>query len=167
MKQDARLELEPVGFARMERLAAYETANAILEAQLRLQQHFDLRAEECQVLMVIVLATVQRFMRQAGEDTPYLDQTPLPEAEKGAISRRRIAEVLGVPFETVRRHVETLFARGLILERARGQLCTVGGTLAEMSRKELPAGIVQVFLGMTNAMLRAGAVQVRRGKGWD
>jgi len=157
MKQDARVSIDLDVFHSVERLATYEVANAVLEAQLRIQQHFGLRAEECQVLMVIVLATVQRYVRQSGADRAYFDDTPLPEQERGAISRRRISEVLGVPFETVRRHVDTLLGRGMIVERSRGKLSTPGGTLSAASRADLPVGVAQIFISVVNALLRIGA----------
>ena len=58
---------------------------------------------------------------------------PLPPQYRGAISRRRIAETLDLPFETVRRHVAQLIVRGEIIENGRGLLSTGGGTLKRSS----------------------------------
>jgi len=124
-----RLELDPDGFAAVERLVAYEMGNALLMLNLQLQQRFGLRAEEYQVFLVIVLSTVQRFVRAGGPDDTYMRRTPLPLEQSSAISRRRVSDVLGVPLETVRRIVARLLARGLIVERSRGSLSTLGGTL--------------------------------------
>lgn len=106
-----RLVLNPEGFARRERLAAYDIGNTLLMLNLELQQSFGLRAEEYQIFMLIVLSTVQRFVRNPVPDDGLLDRTPLPPEAAGSISRRRISETLDIPFETVRRTVATLLAR--------------------------------------------------------
>jgi hypothetical protein len=57
---------------------------------------------------LIMLASLQRYVRAPQPDPACLDRTPLPDALAGRISRRRIAEVLGIPLETVRRQVDLL-----------------------------------------------------------
>jgi len=92
-----------------------------LIAQLEPQRIYGLRAEEFQVFLLVVVATVQRHVRGATPESPKLDRTPLGPEDAGAISRRRIAETLGIPLETVRRHVAKLVARGLVVERGQGR----------------------------------------------
>lgn len=154
-----RLELEPKGFAEVERLVAYETANALLMLNLDLQHRVGLRAEEYQVYMLVVRSTVQRLIRAGDAEAGYLDRTPLPRDRAGAISRRRISEVLGIPLETLRRNVSRLLGQGLIVEHRRGSLSTPGGTLAALGEDATPERVVRRFIAATNAMIRAGAVR--------
>lgn len=155
-----RLMLDPEGFARRERLVAYEIGNTLLMLNFELQQRFGLRAEEYQIFMLIVLSTVQRFARNPGPDDNWLDRTPLPPQAAGSISRRRISETLGIPFETVRRTVADLLARGMIVEKGRGCLSTSGGTLALLGKNALPERMARRFLNVSNTMIRLGAAQL-------
>jgi CRP-like cAMP-binding protein len=156
-----RLEMDEAAFRRDERFAAYELGEALLAANLALQARFGLRAEEFQVLLVVILATVQRHVRTAAGETAFLDRRPLPEELRGSTSRRRIAETLGVPFETVRRHVGRLKLRGLIVEPQRGRLATSGGTLAFLGETDAPLAVARSFLRVVQGLIRRGAVVTR------
>ena len=152
--QPQRLRLDPDRFAQVERRALYEVANAVLLAQIELQQSFGLRAEEAQILFLIALSAVQRQMRApAPEDLP-VDQTPLSAEQPGTISRRRIAETVGIPLETARRQVARLIDLGLVVERGRGRLSTPGGMLQWLASQGLSLALVQRHLAATNALLR-------------
>jgi DNA-binding transcriptional ArsR family regulator len=159
-RRPAALAIDAGGFRAAERAAAYAIGNFLMNGPLTLQRHFGLRAEAFQVLLLIVLATAQRYARAPETDPDYLDRRPLPPGLRGAISRRRIAEVLGVPLETVRRHVAELMARGLVEERARGQLATPGGTLARLSGDDTPRRIAVQLLAAVNTLLRHGVARI-------
>jgi hypothetical protein len=154
-----RIRLDDDGFGAVERLAAYEIGNLVLTQMLALQRHFGLRAELHQVFLVIVLATVQRYVRNPDADPEYVDRRPLSPTLAGGISRRRVAEVLDIPFETVRRHCVELLRRGLVVEHARGQLSTPGGTLEGLSADEIPRKLTGQIAGAGNALLRLGALR--------
>lgn len=155
-----RIELDARGLAAVERLVAYETGNALLMMNLSLQQRFDLRAEEYQVFMLIVLSTVQRFVRDDHADMAHLGNAPLPQRLSGGISRRRISETLGIPPETARRIAALLLERGMIVERRRGCLSTAGGTLGVLSADAVPEKIASGFLKVASTMLRLGAARL-------
>lgn len=154
-----RLDFDPNGFTKAERLVAYEMGNALLMLNLELQQRFNLRAEEYQVYLLIILSTVQRFARTTSADDPHVCHAPLPPTLAGSISRRRIAEVLGIPLETVRRIVSRFLDMGLIVERQRGGLSTPGGTLEKLSEDKTHEKIVRRFIATGNAMIRLGAIE--------
>lgn len=147
-----------MAFRQVERLAAYEMANALLSMELDLQRALGLRAEERQVFFAIVVATVQRFARTAGRNTEHAGRDPLPRALAGHISRRRIAEVLDLPFETVRRHVSKLMEKGLVVELKRGQLSTPGGTLARLAERDIPIDFARRFTTVVRFFQRMGAL---------
>lgn len=151
------VRLDAARLAEVERLASYEIGNTLLLQQLALQREFGLRAEVFQVFHLVALATAQRFVRGAAPDDPGVDARPLLSDERGAVSRRRIAETLGIPLETVRRHVASLVAAGLVAERGRGRIATTGGTLArlrgagtslEMARREQKLAAALLRLGV-------------------
>ena len=159
-KSRLRLGPDTPGFAKVERLVAYDMANALLMLNLDLQQRFGLRAEEHQVYLLVVVATVQRFAQSSDAGSASVDRAPLPVELSGGISRRRISEVLGIPLETVRRTVARLLDRGLIEERSRGKLSTRGGTLQELSEDATPERIVRRFISTINSMIRVGAITI-------
>ncbi len=159
-KVRARLVMCPEGFAQRERMVAYEIGNTLLMLNFELQQRFGLRAEEYQIFLLIVLSTVQRFVRNPRPDESLLDRTPLPAEAAGSISRRRISETLDIPFETVRRSVANLLTQGMIVERRRGCLSTSGGTLARLAEDALPERMARRFLNVSNSMIRLGAAQL-------
>lgn len=152
-----RLTLDPGGLAAHERLVAYEMVNSLLLDTIELQRAFAMRPLEFQVFMVIAMATVQRFMRESQPEAAYVDATPLPTRLRGTISRRRIAETLDLPFETVRRTVARLLARGAVIESGRGLLSTGGGTLQRASEGGAVARMAQHSITIANRMLQTGA----------
>ncbi len=154
-----RLKIDKPGFTANERIVANDMGNTILGAMLRMQQHFGLRAEPFQVFFVIVLATVQKLLRNPDEMDPATRGTaPLRPEHCGTISRRRIAEVLDIPLETVRRHVAQLLAEGLLEERGRGELCSRDGILVSLSQADIPLDVARDFVSVVNAMGRRGAL---------
>jgi hypothetical protein len=154
-----RLDLNLEGFTKAERLVAYEIGNALLMLNLELQQHFKLRAEDHQVFLLITMTTVQRFARRASLDDSYIDRTPLPDSYAGTISRRRIADVLGIPVETVRRIVSRFLEEGLIMEHSRGRLSTKSGVLASRLPSIAHEKIARRLISSINALIRLGAIE--------
>lgn len=153
--------LDAQGFLAAERLAVYEMVNALLTMELDLQAALDLRAEERQVFAAIAIATVQKFVRTAGPKSPHVGNAPLPRDLAGHISRRRVADALGLPLETTRRHVARLIERGLVVEVRRGQLQTPGGTLARLSENRATLRMARQFLSVIRAFERLGALGPR------
>ena len=154
-----RLDLKREGFTKAERLVTYEVLNVLFNLNLELQNHFKLRAEDHQVYLLITLTTVQQFVRNASLDDPYIDRTPLPDSYAGTISRRRIADVLGIPVETVRRIVSRFLEEGLIVEHGRGGLATSSGMLAKLSRNNANEKIARRLISSINALIRLGAIE--------
>lgn len=157
-----RLRFDRDGYAKVERLVAYEVGNSLLMLNLELQRAFGLRAEEYQIFMLIVFATVQRFARDSNQDERYIANQPLPPEYRRSISRRRISETLGIPLETVRRTTARLLDRRMIEERQRGQLSTKGGTLKLLSEKGVSEDIAARFLRVANGMVELGAAEISR-----
>ncbi len=155
-----RLVLENDGYAAVERLLAYEIGSQALSVPLALQKRFGLRAEPAQILLVIFLASIQRYIRAVNPDPAYLDRSPMPGEVAGGVSRRRIADVLGLPFETVRRQVNELIADGHVVEHRRGHLNTPPGRLELLSADGIPRVAAVRTIAISNLMLRLGAARI-------
>jgi hypothetical protein len=125
-----------------------------------MQKRFGLQAEPFQILLVIMLAAAQRYIRSANPDPAYLDRSPMPDGIAGGISRRRIADVLDQPIETVRRRVKTLITKDLVVEPRRGQLTTRLGLLALLAEEGIPRSAATRSLDIANLMLRQGAARL-------
>ena len=159
MKGPGKLKVVDEGYAKVERLLAYEIGSRILGVSLAMQRRFGLRAEPFQILFVVMLASIQRYVRTQKPDPDYLDHSPLPDAIASHISRRRIADALGIPVETVRRYVEVLIRRGLIIEQGSGRLTTPPGTLQFLTEVNIPRSAVAQSVALVNLMLRHHAAQ--------
>lgn len=155
------LSIDSERFHEVERLAAYQMANALLLMETDLQRCLGLRTEERQVFFAIVLETVQRFARASTAESPDVGNAPLPVRHRGHISRRRIAKTLGIPLETVRRHVARLIDQGLVAEPRCGQLSTGGGTLARLTSEGLPLSFGRSFLSVVKEFDRLGVLTQR------
>jgi biotin operon repressor len=152
------LHLHRARFAEVERLAVYEIANTVLLAHNELQRAFGLRAEEFQVFYLIAIATAQRHVRSGSKATKLPDAAPLAPGQSGAISCRKIAETLDIPLDTVRRHVEKLLARGLMVERGRGRFATPGKTLAKLSTSGVTTKLARQQVALANVLIKLGGL---------
>lgn len=159
-KGQPRLELNAEVFHQSERLVGYEVCNSLLMLNLELQQVLGLRAEEHQVFVLIMLSSVQRYVRMKDADPLHRANAPLPDHLTSSISRRRISEVLGIPFETVRRIVIKLLARGLIVEGKRGALRTPSGTLRKLGESSNHEKFVRRYIATINTLVRLDAIEV-------
>ena len=62
---------------------------------------------------------------------------PVPDAERRAVSRSAIAQSLGVPLETCRRHINALIADGLCVEVPGGAVIVPAAQLKSPQIREL------------------------------
>lgn len=110
-----RLRTDPEARDALLRKWAFVLGNTLWEIQVFEQTAMNLRAEEDLVYRTIILAAIQRILRERGPTEPvFMGKTPLPTQQITPVSMRRVAEVTGIPRETVRRHVEFLKERGLV-----------------------------------------------------
>ena len=77
-------------------------------------KHNDL--ESFAVYLAVVSAGSGRILRDPEMLAIYADDRSLPEEERLGVSRRAIAESLGLPRETVRRKIAKLIANGSVIE---------------------------------------------------
>ena len=110
-----RLRTDPEARDALLRKWAFVLGNTLWELQVFELAALDLRAEEDLVYRTVILASIQRVLRERGPTEPvFMGENPLPAHQITPVSMRRVAEVTGIPRETVRRHVELLKERGLV-----------------------------------------------------
>ncbi len=86
-----------------------------------------------------------------------LIEAPLPpEALRGSISRLAVADVTGLPRETVRRKINQLLASGLPIENAHGQVKVVRG-LADACWQKAANDIFVAVLAYDRTLRASGA----------
>ncbi|MEO6341211.1 MAG: hypothetical protein ABIO39_14305 [Caulobacteraceae bacterium] len=79
------------------------------------EKHNDL--ESFAVYLAVISAGSGRILRDPEMMAVYADDLALPEQERLGVSRRAIAESLGMPRETVRRKIAKLIAGGFVFEQ--------------------------------------------------
>lgn len=83
------------------------------------------------VYMAVISAGISHIQRDPALRARYANDAPLPNELRFGISRRAIAESVGLPRETVRRKIASLITSGHVVEeeglvKARGPVVDVG-----------------------------------------
>lgn len=153
-----RLRIDPGARQDLLRKWAFIVGNTLWDIQLLEQAALDLRPEEDLVYRTIILASIQRMLRERDATAPiFQGETPLPTADITPVSMRRVAEVTRIPRETVRRHVQLLKDRGLVDDHPNG------GVYAPASlRRRVSAGIqekrLQALVSAVNTLIDMGVL---------
>ena len=159
-----RLRIDPEAKETLLRKWAFVLGNALWEIQLFEHRALDLRPEEDLVYRTIILASIQRILRERGPTAPvFMGEAPLPPQQITPVSMRRVADVTGIPRETVRRHVQVLKERGLVDQHPDG------GVFAPNSlRIRVSAGLMekslQSILTAVNILIDMGVLVNHDGK---
>jgi biotin operon repressor len=154
-----RLSLDPDEFGRRQRLALYQIVNVLVNLASDVQKTLKLRPDACQIYMIIAVSAVQKYAREpSGGAHDGVD--PLPLQMSGSVSRRRIAEITGIPRETVARHVRHLIERGLVVEVGSGKLVTPPGLLRDIGPTGLPDRLVAEFTKVAQRLAGLGVVRI-------
>ncbi|CCE01192.1 hypothetical protein [Bradyrhizobium sp. STM 3809] len=87
--------------------------------------HYKFNPLDVLILYTILHANSLKVIKDPTLDRKYGDYDTLePDDIKQGISRSAVARYLNVPFETVRRRVETMIQKGLLTETRRGLIIT-------------------------------------------
>lgn len=121
------------------RLAAYKAAGRMIRSVLALAG-----ATEGDILHGVIYAAIQQVSLEPLETSPDLadrygdPDNVLPDSLRKAISVHALAGSLGMPYETTRRAVERLMARGLVRRISRnGVIATAAGEIGPSTRAAL------------------------------
>jgi len=104
-------ELRPCGFALL---------NHYLAMHQIIAQHVHLQPVELLILIATTTGNVHRALRPEALPEALRGSKPLPPELAVPMSRRAIARLTGIATETVRRHVESMVRRGILVSTPKG-----------------------------------------------
>jgi len=104
------------------RLCGFALLNHYLTMHQVIAEHVRLHPVELLILIATTTGNVQRAVRSAPLPEALSGNQPMPVELAVPMSRRAIARVTGLPTETVRRHVDAMVRRGILLSRPKGVL---------------------------------------------
>lgn len=102
------------------RLCAFALLNHFLTMHHVFAEHVRLQPIELLILIATTTGNVQRALRAEALPEALRGSKPLPPELVVPMSRRAIARVTGIPTETVRRHVESMVERGILVSMPKG-----------------------------------------------
>ena len=157
-----RLEMSTDGIERELRRSAY----VLVEHYLAMHQLISgtLRLDPVELLILVAATTgnVQRAVRSDALPEPLRGREALPPEMIVPISRRALARVTGIPTESVRRHVQRMVARGLLVSTPRGVHAL--NRLTDDGVKVAILALTQAHLTCTERLLSLGAAVARPGR---
>lgn len=122
----------PADTPRNFRLKGIVVCDALLRLARVVSDIYGPDTERFVVYLAVISAGSGGFQRNPELRGRYADQEPLPDQYRMAISRRAIAESVGLPRETVRRKIAGLLADGLLVEE--GSLVKARSPVLEQGR---------------------------------
>jgi hypothetical protein len=115
-----RLSVSSAATEKELRLCAFALINHFMAMHRVISDHLELQPVEVLILVATTTGNAQRTARPEVLPDPLHGSEPLPPELVVPMSRRAISRMTGIPKETVRRHVEGLVRRGILLEMPRG-----------------------------------------------
>jgi hypothetical protein len=104
------------------RLCGAALVNHFLNMHQVIAEHSNLQPMELLILLATTTGNVQRALRLEVLPQALRGSEPLPAELVVPISRRAIARVTGLPTETVRRNVDNMVKRGILVATPKGVL---------------------------------------------
>jgi len=104
------------------RLCGFALLNHYLTMHQVIAEHVHLPPVELLILIATTTGNVQRALRPGSLPEELRGSEPLPPELVVPMSRRAIARVTGLPTETVRRHVDSMVRRGILVGMPTGVL---------------------------------------------
>jgi hypothetical protein len=102
------------------RLCGFALLSHFLTMHHVIADHVRLPPIELLILIATTTGNVQRAVRIEALPKALRGSKPLPPELAVPMSRRAIARVTGIPTETVRRHVESMVERGILVSTPKG-----------------------------------------------
>jgi hypothetical protein len=118
--QTCRYSMSVEATQRELRLCGFALLNHYLTMHQIIAEHVRLQPVELLILIATTTGNVQRALRPRALPEAHRGSKSLPPELVVPMSRRAIARVTGLPTETVRRHVESMVKRGILVSMPKG-----------------------------------------------
>ena len=138
------------------RMCGFALLNQYLAMHRVIAEHLELHPVELLILIATTTGNVQRAVRPDALPDVLRGSTPLPQELVVPMSRRAIARVTGIPKETVRRHVDSMVRRGILLSMSRGVRAKPG--LADRKAMTAILRVVELHAACTEQLIKLGAI---------
>lgn len=141
------------------RVAMFGLANLFLTTNRTFQNTGIVRnPTELQIYLTVAVANIQKLVRERQIPEEYAGTSILPREWVIPISRNAIAAATGLPRETVRRHIEKLIERGLLVQDDRGGVTLPEGLVTKMGIESTIEPIMTEFTRTAEHLIRLGVV---------
>lgn len=138
------------------RMCGFALLHQYLAMHLVIAAHLELQPVELLILIATTTGNVQRAVRPDALPEVLRGSAPLPSELIVPMSRRAIARVTGIPKETVRRHVDSMVERGILLSMHRGVRARPG--LADRKAMTAILRVVELHAACTEQLIKLGAI---------
>ena len=141
------------------RLCGFALLNHYLTMHQLIAEHVHLSPVEMLILIATTTGNVQRALRPGSLPESLRGSKPLPPELVVPMSRRAIARVTGLPTETVRRHVESMIRRGILVVMSKGVLAP--NRLTESWAAGAVLSLLESHAGCTEQLLALQAIALQ------
>ena len=138
------------------RMCGFALLNQYLAMHRVIAEHLELHPVELLILIATTTGNVQRAVRPDALPEVLRGSKPLPSELIVPMSRRAISRMTGIPKETVRRHVDSMVRRGILLSMSRGVRAKPG--LADRKAMTAILRVVELHAACTEQLIKLGAI---------
>ncbi len=143
------------------RVAMFSLANMFLATERAFTSgEVAISPSELLIYLTVCVANVQKLMRERSIPDHFTATAVLPREWVVPISRNAIASSTGLPRETVRRQVEKMIARGLLIEDERGGVTPPPGVIQKLGLEPMLEPLMTEFARAAEQMLRVGVIEM-------
>ncbi len=144
------------------RVAMFGIMNLFLATQRAFTSGSEaLSPSELLIYLTVGVANVQKLMRERTIPEDFSATTVLPREWVVPISRNAIASATGLPRETVRRQVEKMITRGLLIEDSRGGVTPPPGIIDTLGLQPMLEPLLTEFARTTEHLLKIGVIAIK------
>jgi len=151
-----RVSVSAAATQRELRTCGFALLNQYLAMHRVIAEHLELHPVELLILIATTTGNVQRAVRPNALPEALRGSTPLPPELIVPMSRRAISRMTGIPKETVRRHVDSMVRRGILLSMSRGVRARPG--LADRTAVAAILRVVELHAVCTEQLIKLGAL---------
>jgi hypothetical protein len=138
------------------RMCGFALLHQYLAMHLVIADHLELQPVELLILIATTTGNVQRAVSPDALPEVLRGSAPLPPELIVPMSRRAISRMTGIPKETVRRHVDSMVERGILLSMPGGVRARPG--LADRTAMTAILRVVELHAACTEQLIKLGAI---------